>query len=84
MQVNNFSMAAGSIVLGLDPVHASPTASSEIFAIFSLNSSSLMPKSFNVFGIFSFTLNSSIFSHMLLISACSEAPAKPILRAISA
>ena len=58
-------MVAGSIALGLDPVQASPTASSEIFAIFSLNSASSIPKSFSVFGIFSSTLNASIFAHRL-------------------
>ena len=66
MQLNSFSMVAVSIGRGLEPVQASPTASSEILAIFSLNSSSMMPNSFKVFGMESCTLKSSIFSQRLL------------------
>ena len=84
MHVNNFSIVAGSISLGLEPVQASPTARSAIPAIFSLNSSSMIPKSSNVAGIPRITLNSSIFLHKLLISALSETPSRPVLRAISA
>ena len=84
MHVNSLSIVAGSIVLGLEPVQASPTAFSEIVAIFSLNSSSLIPKSFNVAGIFKITLNSLIFSQRLLMSAFSDAPPSPTNLAISA
>lgn len=84
MHVNNFSMAAGSIERGLEPVHASPTASSEIFAIFSLNSFSMIPKSFNVFGMSNYAFIASIFLQRLLISDLSDVPSSPILRAISA
>ena len=78
------SFEENSCALGWEPVHASPTASSAILATFSLNSSSWIPKSFNVFGMFNLTLNSSIFSQRLLISACWHVPSSPILLAISA
>ena len=84
MQVNNLSIVAGSIALGLEPVQASTTAFSATAETFSLNSSSLIPNSFNVAGIPRITLNSLIFSHKLLIKDCSELPSSPTLRAISA
>ena len=51
---------------------------------FSLNSSSWMPNSWSVAGIFSSLLKSEIFPQRLLMSACWLAPSRPILRAISA
>ena len=44
----------------------------------------MIPKSFNVAGIFKITLNSLIFSQRLLMSAFSDAPPSPTNLAISA
>ena len=82
--MSSFSIWAGVISLGLEPVQASPTASSAIFGSFSLNSSSWIPKSFRVRGMFICLLKSWIFFRRLLISACLELPSSPILLAISA
>ena len=71
------------IALGLEPVQASETANSAIFDNFSLNSSSLMPNSCKVLGIFNATLYSSIFLQSFTTHSESE-PLIPTLLAIAA